>query len=103
MHFERPSVGTTRRPVRSNVVAIPVQPGELHGNKARNGDTLAWVNPNTGMRFDNLTAKFVYGGQGSALVSGWFGVSKRNGDPHIQQQVVRLEHCVVTQRAEKQA
>ena len=101
MHFERPSVGRGRNTHRTNAVVIPVHPGEWPGNSARIGDTLAWTNPNMGMRFEDLRASFVYTSMGSALVQGWFGVQSRKGGHHIQSQVVRLEHCVVTARGDR--
>lgn len=98
MHFERPSVGKGRNTIRNNAVTIPIRPGEWHGNTARIGDTVAWTNPNTGMRYEDLDVRFVYTAQGSALVLGWFGVMARRGGRHIQSQAIRLEHCVVTKR-----
>lgn len=97
MHFERPSVGTGRRPVRKHQLQV-LNPGEARGDTARPGDLLTWTNPDTNEKFENLQAQIVYTAQGSAQVRGWVGRYTRDRQPHIQRILVRLEHCVVTLR-----
>ena len=66
-------------------------------SNVRRGDTVAWTNPNTGERFDDIEVLQVNKTASAALLRGYRGGVIR-GRPHVESFSALLDQLTVTKR-----
>lgn len=77
---------------------LEVREGEAPGGSAKAGDTVRWVDPDTGLSHDNLRVEFAYPRLGNLYVRGKFGRVIK-GREIEQSQTLQMSRCAVTKRA----
>lgn len=91
--------GKRMDPAEADAPRIVLREGEAPGESARPGDTVRWLNPNTGAEWTNLRVDHVYRVEKRLLVRGHVGrLNVRDGSEKSEQVTVLKMHCAVTKR-----